>query len=106
MAELNRQVNVHLVGDLAEGVLTAIVNKLDCNTHEVSDFRSRLMWLINHANLVILLPGWAGSKARLAEIAVAQELKIEILFLHHVLPDRSSIEILQGLLSGLENLSG
>lgn len=88
MSEHGRQVNAHLIGTLEEGVLAGVVGLLDCNTFASDDKRSRLNWLVNTANLVILLPGWGDSDQYLTELAITRELKIETLFLENII-DRS-----------------
>ena len=85
MTDKNRQTNVHLVGRLDKGVLEALVKKLDCNTYPSEDKKSRFNWLVNHANLVIILPDWKGQDQWLTELAVAEALRIRTQFLHEVL---------------------
>lgn len=85
MTDPNRQTNVHLVGRLDKGVLEALVKKLDCNTYPSEDSKSRLNWLVNHANLVIILPDWKSKDQWLTELAVTLELGKEMRFLHEVL---------------------
>jgi hypothetical protein len=103
MPEHNRQVNVHLVGNHAEGVVEELAAKLDCNTINFHfDLRERLNWLVNNANLVVLLPGWKDSSTCLTEIAVARELAIETVFLHEVLPGQKKAGVfIQDLLDHL-----
>lgn len=87
MTDKNHQTNIHLVGRLEEGVLEAITQKLDCNACPSEDLRSRLNWLVNTANLVVILPGWRSQDSWVMELTIAQELAIPLKFLWEVLPN-------------------
>lgn len=55
--------------------------------HDPSEFslrktlRQDLSWICNHAEVIALIPGWENSKGVKAELALAQALGLEILYL-------------------------
>jgi hypothetical protein len=87
VTDKNHQINIHLVGPLEGGVLEALTKELDCNTYPSEDSRSRLNWLVNTANLVVILPGWRDQDSWVMELTIAQELAIPLKFLWEVLPN-------------------